>query len=238
MLLSHYLPKILTALFGGLFIFAGIYTFGEPLLFDRLFVFILIFTAVICRKNVNVLGVVVILVIQRLVEETAWSVSELEYKTMIKGVFYLLSLIACWAVWYDKLAKLLVGTLILALGAEFYWILTSTKPSEIYWYVFLIANCLVVRHLIFIRVLYTEDYFPKRSQSLNLDWHIHKIFAAYAAIWSLMVVEYLVRNILGFTNALFIYSNVALLVHIISTYGVWIIFFESYKLLLPRLLKA
>ena len=45
MLLSHYLPKILTALFGGLFVSLGIYTFGNALLFDRIFIGVLIFTA-------------------------------------------------------------------------------------------------------------------------------------------------------------------------------------------------
>lgn len=72
MLLSHYLPKILTALFGGLFVSLGIYTFGNALLFDRIFIGVLIFTAVICRKNIDVLGVVVILVAFTLLDEAGW----------------------------------------------------------------------------------------------------------------------------------------------------------------------
>lgn len=218
--------------------FAGIYTFGNGLLFDRLFICVLVFTAVICRNNVNVLGVVIILVIQRLVEETAWSISELDYQTIIKAAFYFLALLSCWAFWYDIIAKLLLSVLILSIGSEFYWIYTQASAPEIYWYVGLIASNLFVRHLIFMRVSYTEDFFPHQTQSINLDWHIHKLNAVAACVLSLLIFEYFVRSVLGFERIVLVYSYASYALQAIATYAIWVIFYESYKMLIPRLLKA
>ncbi|TRY29436.1 hypothetical protein [Aliiglaciecola sp. M165] len=239
MLLSHYLPKILTALFGGLFIFAGIYTFGEPLLFDRLFICILIFTAVICRKNINVLGVVVILVAQRLVEETAWSISELEYKDIIKAAFYFFAIAIYWKVKYDNASRILLIALFAAIASEFYWIYTKQNAPEIYWYAAHAGFFLFARHLFFMRVAYMEDLFPNRKiDSINLDWQIYKLSVVFAALQLFMVLEYVARSVFGQTHIEFVWVTYPYISQLCYTYLVWVIFFESYKLLLPKLLRA
>lgn len=239
MLLSHYLPKILTALFGGLFIFAGIYTFGEPSLFDPLFICILVFTAFICRENFNVLGVIVILVAQRLVEETAWSISELDYKTFIKAAFYFLAIAIYWKVKYDKASRMLLIALLVSLISEFYWIFTEQNAPEIYWYASHTAFYLFARHLIFMRVSYMEDLFPNRKiDSINLDWQIYKLNAIFAALQLFMVLEYAVRSVLGQKHILFVWEIYPYVGQLCYTYLIWVIFFESYKLLLPKLLRA
>jgi hypothetical protein len=239
MLVSHYLPKLVTALFGGLFIFAGFYTFGEPLLFDRLFICILVFTAFVCRSNLNVLGVIVILVLQRLVEETAWSISELAYLDLIKAAFYLLSIAIYWKIKYDTMAIILLTALVVSLAAEFYWIYNELKAPEIYWYVTLLASYSFARHLIFMRVAYMEDLFPKQKiDSINLDWQIYKLNALFSFLQLLMIIEYVIRGVFEYTHFLFVWSAYPYIGQLFYTYLVWIIFFESYKLLLPKLLKA
>lgn len=239
MLLSHYLPKILTALFGGLFIFAGIYTFGEPSLFDPLFICILVFTAFTCRHNFNVMGVIVILVVQRLVEETAWSVSELEYKDFIKATFYFVAIAIYWKVKYDKASRILLLALIVAIASEFFWIYSGQNSPEVYWYVTHLAFYLFARHLVFSRVSYMEELFPSRKiDSINLDWQIYKLNAVFAALQLFMVIEYAVRGVFNQKHILFVWEIYPYVSQLCYTYLIWVIFFESYKLLLPKLLRA
>lgn len=238
MLLAHYLPKIITALFGGLFIFAGIYTFGNALLFDRIFIGVLIFTAIVCRKNVNVLGVVIILMGVHLLSEAAWFVSELEYKTTAKIGFYCLSGVVCYQLRYDYTSKILLACLIGSLLSEGYWEYLGKNAPEIYWYIFVLSSNLIARHLLFLRVSYTDDFFPGKSQSINMDWHLYKLTAVAAILQSFNILEYIVRSVFGFVEVMFIYNIYPYLMQAISTYTVWIIFHESYKLLLPKLLRA
>lgn len=238
MIVNHYLPKILTAIFAGLFIFAGIYTFGNGLLFDRLFICILIFTAIICRRNINVLGVVVVLLLQRLLEETAWSISELNFQLVVKAAFYFLAVFVYWKIKYDKIAKILLLSLFISIASEFYWIYQAQNAPEIYWYVGALASSLFIRHLIFMRVSFTEDYFPKKAESINLDWQIYKVYSLGAYVQLFMILEYIARTIFGLSNVLFVYKTYPYAIQIISTYVIWVIFNESYKLLLPKLLKA
>lgn len=238
MLVSHYAPKILIALFGGLFILAGVLTFGKPLYFDRIYAFILIFTAVICRKNINVLGVVVILVLQYVIEETAWSISELDYRQAVKSIFYFLTIVVYWRIKYDPFSKVLLATLLVALGSEFYWIANNQKAPEIYWHVGLCASSLFIRHLLFNRVLYTEEYFPKKAVSINLDWFVFRFCAINMVLQLLMVSEFSVRSVFGYKHITLIYYSFPYIVQIMATLQIWVIFHESYKLLIPKLLRA
>ena len=63
MLVRAYLPQILTTLFGGLFVFLSIVTFGNALAFERFVISLLIFTGLVCRKDINVVSVIIILVL-------------------------------------------------------------------------------------------------------------------------------------------------------------------------------
>ncbi|MCC2616693.1 hypothetical protein LJ739_10615 [Aestuariibacter halophilus] len=238
MLLRHYTPKILTALFGGLFVFAGFYTFGNALLFDRIFIGVLIFTALICRKNVNVLGVVVILVIQRLLEEAGWSISEANHELLVKAVFYGLALFVYYKTRFDELSKVFLTTITIALLSEAYWYFSDKSAPEIYWYVFVATNAFLVRYLVFVRVGFTGDYFPQKAESINLDWHIFKLYGVASFLQLIMIAEYIVRSVFGFIKITYVYYTYPYVAQALATYAVWVIFNESYRLLLPRLLKA
>jgi hypothetical protein len=67
-----YLPKTLTALFGGLFVLLGILTFGNGGAFDKIHIGMLIFTGIICRKDINIVSVVILLLLQLTWESLAW----------------------------------------------------------------------------------------------------------------------------------------------------------------------
>lgn len=238
MLLAHYFPKIITALLGGLFIFASIYSFGNPLVFDRIYIGLLIFTAFICRKNVNVLGVVVILLIVSAINEVAWVVSELDFPLAIKALFYLLGIAVYAMVRYDKVSIFLALSIAICLLSEAYWIAVSKAAPELHWYIFIQASYMLTRHLLFYRVSYTDDYFKGKAKSIDLDWHIFKLNTIAIIIQTLNIIEYVIRNVFGKVEIMIIYNLYPYLMHALLTYYIWIIFQESYKLLIPKLLRA
>lgn len=71
-----------------IFIAAGIFTFGNALIFDRLFLGIIVFTAILCRRDVNVLSVTAIIFLQHLIEQLAWLYLPSTY--LMKELFTLL----------------------------------------------------------------------------------------------------------------------------------------------------
>lgn len=237
MLLHAYLPKLITALFGGLFIAAGVLTFGNALVFDRLYIGILIFTAIVCHKNINVVGIILILLLERVMEELAWTILFNSYLT--KVLFYSIAFYVIYLLKYDNLTKILAITCLSSVFAEIYWYITSYNSPEIQWYIIIIALNSFIRHMIFLRVSYTEEIFPtKEVISINLDWVIYKLNAAAIIVQALVLFEFLIRHLFGLSNILIFYTLSPYAMHVIATYTIFITFSESYRLLLPRLLKA
>lgn len=236
MLVRAYLPKIITALFGGLFIAAGILTFGNALVFDRIFIGILLFTAFVCRKDINVIGIVIIILIQHILEELAWIyLSDNEF---VKTFIYIACLFLAYQLRHDRIAKFVFVFTLIVVGIEIYWYFTEYSAPQIYWHMSLIGLNLLVRNLIFSRVSISEHYFKRVATSINLDWIIFRLYGLSILIQTAIVAEYLIRHIGNFENLLFFYNSNAYFMHGIATLAIWAIFNESYKLLLPKLLKA
>ncbi|MFT6898385.1 MAG: hypothetical protein ACJA13_002806 [Paraglaciecola sp.] len=238
MLLRTYLPKIMTALFGGLFIAAGILTFNDSFIFDRLFIGVLIFTVVFCRHNINVVGVILIIFIFRALEELAWVF--LEDTVTTKLFLYLFCFYIAYRLRYDWLAKLFLTLTALVSSVEIYWYFANYSAPEIYWYMALGAATLTARNLVFSRVSITELYFPKfkNVKSINLDWTIYKLYAFSMLVQTAVILEYLIRHLFNKSQFVLLYYSNSYIVHGIAVLGIWAIFHESYKQLLPKLLKA
>lgn len=236
MLVRAYLPNFLTALFGGLFIAAGILTFGDSFIFDRLYIGVLIFALVVCRTNINVVSVVVIILIQLALEHLAWMFLSENY--FIKCLLYSAAFWAAYSYRYDWVIKTIVPITILVSVSEVFWYVTDYPAPQIYWHIAIMISNLITRYLLFSRVSFVEDYFPGKGESINLDWIIYKLSALTIIVQALVVFEYLARHILGFSSILFIYYSYPYLIQGIGTIALWSTFNESYKQLLPRLLKA
>lgn len=236
MLTRVYLPPFLTALFGGLFVFGGILSFGNSLVFDRLFFAIVLFTAIVCHNNINIVSLLVIILVQRLVEELAWIGLQDAY--IVKEMLYCLTLAVIVYLRFDPITKLIRVVLGLVVTAEIYWFLTGYDAPEIYWHVVLINICLFSRYLIFSRLSIVDKLFPGKGKSTNLDWTIYKLLGLTIIVQSAMLLEYLLRHILGLNKVLVIYYAYSYIVHAIAIFSIWATFNESYKQLLPRLLRA
>jgi hypothetical protein len=64
--MGAYLPNFFTVLFGVLLVFFvlfGIATFGNGLAFNRICIILLKFTEIVCRKDINVVSVVSVIII-------------------------------------------------------------------------------------------------------------------------------------------------------------------------------
>jgi hypothetical protein len=236
MFIRPYLPQIFTALFGGLFALLGILTFGNGAAFDKIHIGMLIFTGIICRKDINVVSVVILLLLQLTWESLAWQY--LINENIVKITLYISAFGMMYYFRHDWVVKILLPTLSLVIASEIYWYLTNYSAPEIYWHIWIMASNLLVRYLIFIRVGIVDSYYQEKGLSVNLDWVIYKLSAFIIIIQATMILEYLLRHIVGFSNMLFVYYSYSYLVHGIATIAVWAIFSESFKQLLPRLLKA
>ncbi|WP_339721431.1 hypothetical protein [uncultured Paraglaciecola sp.] len=236
MILRAYLPKFLTALFGGLFVAASIFTFGNALVFDRLFLGVILFTAILCRKDVNVLSVIAIIFLQHIIEEFAWLYLPSSY--LIKGLVYITGFWLVYYFWYDWTSKILLLCLILGISTEVYWYVIGYEPPQTFWYVCIIMICISIRHLVFLRVSMVESYISPKAKSINLDWVLYKINAVIIIAQTTVLFEYYLRHIFGFKNALFAYEALPYIIHALSTLLIWTTFNESYKQLFPQLIKA
>lgn len=236
MLLRAYLPKLITALFGGLFIAAGIITFNDAVLFDLLFIGVLVFTALICRKDINVLGVITIIFLLRALDEAVWFFINGNIET--KLLLYSFSLGISYYLRHDWAAKLLLIVTLIISSIEVYWFASAYPPPEIYWNIALIIVTLIARNLIFSRVSITENWFNLRSKSINLDWTIFRLYGLSLILQVAVVLEYLIRHLTNSPHLLVFYSAIPYIMQVISILAIWVTFQESYKLLLPRLLKA
>jgi hypothetical protein len=238
MLIRAYLPQILTALFGGLFVWLGIMTFDNPTVFDRLFIFILLFTAFVCRRNINIVGVIIVVAIHQILGVSAWFIFNLENTFYLKIAFYLFGIAMWYKVKYDPVSKLLLISLLLSFISELYWYISDIEGSALHWYIMVLSINLLTRHLIFQRVNFTDTYFPNKVVSINLDWHIYKLNALAIIFQTVNIFEYMLRGVFGLKDLMYVYDFYSYAMQAISTYTVFIIFSESYKLLLPKLLRA
>lgn len=216
--------------------FLGIATFGNGLTFDRIYIILLIFTGIVCRKDVNVVSVIIILVLQMIWDLLAWNL--LIDENMVKVTLYTTALCVSYYFRYDWLAKIVATVVMVASASELYWYSIDYSAPEIYWYIWIMISNLLIRYLVFCRVSFVDKYYHKKGESVNLDWVIYKLNAALTVLQAAMVFEYLSRHLIGFDNIIFIYYSYSYVVHIIGTIIIWAIFTESSKRLIPKLMNA
>lgn len=190
----------------------------------------------VCRHNVNVLGVVVILLLERLLEESLWL--SLENSLWLKCIIYPLLLAICLRLRYDGMFTLAMSCLLASIAAECYWYASDyANTPGIYWYNIIICQNLLVRYLIFSRVAYTEQWFKRKAESTHLDWFVYQITRYYILFNWVMVLEYLVRHLFD-VPSLVIYHSYSAALQIVATFTLFIVFQETSKLLQQHMLKA
>jgi hypothetical protein len=236
MILSAYIPSIIKALIGGLFIAFGIYSFGQAEIFEPIFLAVIIFTGVVCRANFDVVSILVIVFCQNLINELAWQFILDIFS--VKFILYGLSALICFGCRYDKLIRFVLPLLLVIIGVEIYWLSTGYAGPNIVWHVWLLTIGLSLRYLLFARVGILQHYFKKQAQSINLDWSIYKLMGLSIVIQSAMLTEYLVRHISHAPHITYIYDLYPYIAQALATVMIWVIFHENAKLLIPKFLKV
>ncbi|MDU0355568.1 hypothetical protein RS130_18190 [Paraglaciecola aquimarina] len=205
-------------------------------MFDHIFIAVLIFTAFVCRENINVVSVVAIITFQLVIDQLAWPLMNL--LPYFKFFLYIIAFGLIYYLQHDKLIYLILPVTILTALTEIYWQVTEYSGPQITWYVWLMISQLIVRHLLFIRVAIVDSYFSKQGVSINLDWVIYKLAALTVLVQAIMLLEYLARHLGDLSDLLMMYAAFPYIVQCIGTITIWVVFHESYKLLLPKLLKV
>ena len=231
MILNPLLEKFQTATLAVIFLAAGLYTFGNALVFDRLYIAILIFACWLCRKEWNLLTVIAIIALERIVEEIAWLNLNNEY--LVKLPLYCLCTYVIYKFsqgafrWYCFVC---VG---MVYSSEIYWTLTNYDGPEIYWHVYYLSQTLVIRwlfvHRCFMLSNAIADKYPGRAKSLDLDFVLANLMTIYAVLSTFQQIEYMLRHSLGLHNIDVVYAVYPYLTHGLSTFILYAVFLSSIK---------
>lgn len=236
MFITPFAQKAVSAALAGFFIAAGIITFGDASKFDRLYIAILLAIAVYVRRDVNLLGIVSILTLERVIDELVWF-STLEYN----GLKWLIYFVCAIGLVRERKAPCfcyLFITYLFSLGAEIYWLAIGYPSPDINWHVFLVANTVLIRNLFIRRPFWTAERFPAHAEPLRLDHYIHNIFTFFIWINIAMIFEYLVRHLFGLKDFLYIYNSFEYMVHIVSSILLFTLTDQSIKAYNKNLIKV
>ncbi|MEI8647284.1 hypothetical protein P4S73_03935 [Paraglaciecola sp. Hal342] len=155
---STRIPKFVGSV---LFVCAGFLTYGDSLLFEKFYLALLGFVAVLFIRDINLVSIIVISAGANLSSELLYPlvISE-QFQFPLKILTYL---VACWTllkVSEDSMRLPTVFVVVLCLVTEGYWYISEQDAPMIFWYVLLLTINLWVRHFLFARVFIMAKYFP------------------------------------------------------------------------------
>ncbi len=217
----------------------GVFSFGKPFVFDRIYLILLIGAAAYSfHIDKNIFGIFVILSLERIFEETMFMLNsnDLSFKLLVIS----LCAFACYKLRYDRMIWVAVGALVSLLLAEIYWLYIGYKTPAIYWSFVILFQSLLVRHFIFFRPAIMEQRFPewKEVRWINTDWQVYQLMFVFVVIESARLLEYYVRHILGFKDIVIVYNLYPYLAQVIACAIIWIILNETVRMTREKYLMA
>lgn len=230
--------RFLSQFLAVLCICAGIVTFGNDVWFDRIFFISLIFTAIFCRKNVNVVVLVAIVFSTTIIEELFYLLDGFYDYAWFKALLYSLFLVVAWLFRHDEINKYLFPTIIsVCVVAEIYWYSLGYQAPRIVWYLLPYAFNLIVRFAIFMRFELVEHFFPGKEALCFSEFRVRDAhqWAIYACI--AMIFEYLLRHIAKIEISV-IYQIYSYAIQAIFTYILWCVLQENIIWLRERNITA
>ena len=236
MLLRAYGPYLFQTLLAAVCVAAGILTFGNALYFDRLFFGALLLVAAVCYRNINILGIVLIIVLERLLEEAIWAwVKDLAVANVLIYGFAVFVLYLCR---YEPLAKYMGAVLLIAIGTELYWMTTQHSAPLLHWYMAMVTLNMLTRYLLTWRAPITEQLLSVEATPILADWRLSDIAALCAAIQATVLIEFVLRHLVPVPDLLYAYHAMPYLMHSLACLTLWVILNQSVQLHLHRLIKA
>jgi len=237
---SRALLILIRTIVASAFVALGIWTFGNALIFDRVFYVCLVVSALLARKEPNVLGIIVILFITRTIDELSWAflldLPWIGYKALIYAILGG----AFWLLRDDpRTSYIPIIIWLMCIASECYWAFTGYNAPDIYWYLISICITLLARHLIFLRGVLSTKYFGVGDvDETHLDWYIyHHICLSSLLLHACVLVEFIFRHVLKI-NSLFFYTITPYLLHTLGLLTLYMVLESSYKHMLPKQLTA
>jgi len=224
---------------GLIAIVLGVYSFGKPFIFDRIYLVLLICASVYSYHiDRNTFGIFVILALERIFEESMYMLNSDDIGFKLLVIF--LCGFACYKLRYDRMIWIAVGALASLLLAEIYWFYIDYPTPRIYWSIVILFENLMVRHFIFFRPAIMEQRFPawKDIRWIHTDWQIYQLMLVFVVVESARLIEYYVRHIAGFKHIQIIYDSYAYVAHVIACFVIWIVLNEMIRITRERYLVA
>lgn len=232
---STRIPKFVGSI---LFVCAGFLTYGDSLLFEKIYLALLGFVAVLFIRDINLVSIIVISAGANLSSELLYPlvISE-QFQFSLKILTYL---VACWTllkVSEDSMQLPTVFVVILCLVTEGYWYISQQDAPMIFWYVLLLTINLWVRHFLFARVFIMAKYFPSQYRSLNLDHSLYQLVFFYILLHQLILLEYILRRVFDVPST-YIYYAAPYIFHGLTTYSALLVLTQGYILISKNWFKA
>ena len=214
-------------------------TFGQPLLFDRLFAGLLVLTASVSVKwDKNLFTLCLLYIAGFALEEFTWHFSRENRLLLVPAYFYLLY--ACYLSRYSLTGKISIVFAVCGVAAEVYWFSIDREGPRIFWYAFLCANVLIVKHLVLLRPHFCSIKFPRWDKEWAItktDIDIGYVLALRIFLEFLNLGEYLIRHIIGYPTMI-IYNYYSYLGHAVFAIAFYFFLRSFAETLKAKLLPA
>lgn len=213
MFLSPAVYKIISLVFTGCLLALGLYTLGNTLIFDQLYFIFLSLIALYVRKNINLLGIIAILILAKALEQLVFTALALHDST--QWALYFFSLLSFLAFKKERCFKYFTLLMCLSLASDLYASYSLSPHTSIIWYLFLTLNAFITRRLIMKRPFITAKYFPEKVEPIALDHFIYALFGILIWVNILICAALLTFNVINIDNATLLQNSYIYLVHFI-----------------------
>jgi hypothetical protein len=232
---STRIPKFIGSV---LFVCAGFLTYGDSLLFEKIYLALLGFVAVLFIRDINIVSIIVISAAANLSSEVLYPlvISE-HFQLILKLLTYFAVCYTLYNVSEDSMRMPTIIVVGLCLTTECYWYLSGQDAPMIFWYVLLLTINLWVRHFLFARVFIMAKYFPTQYRSLNLDHTLYQLVFFYILLHQLVLVEYILRRVFDVPST-HIYYAAPYIFHGLTTYSALLVLIQGYILISKNWFKA
>lgn len=208
------------------------FTFGKPLILDRIVVGVFFVIALISFKlDKNIFSIICIFLIERTAEEIVWLFYDKQ--SFFLHLMAFLVLVVCFFTRKSSISQFVVGITILVECSYIYWFFTDYEAPNLGWGFMMYLESLFVLHALRHRVQIFQFIFIGEPgiKSLSIDKYLQNIAIAYIFLEAFRMMEYLGRHVLGQKELLVVYNLYAYIAQALTGVILWFIFNESWKMI-------
>jgi len=224
MIASQLFRAAITPVFGVFFAICGYISFGDPAVFDKLFIGVLfaLFFYSSGRKDYNFTSLIFILLVWELLAELVYMI-DINASIILKLLLYGLLILPTFLFKIPTPIRAFIQVFIAwASVNELYWLAIEKNAPDIYWDVFICAGCTYIALLVFARPFIMNWLKSNSGEATQIDFYIHILLLLHAFLSALSLLEYTLRHTFHIQSML-IYDHYIVLTQILSLIGLFII---------------